>query len=222
MKLLALETATEYCSTALWLDGQVIQRSELAGQRHSSMLLPQCRELLAEAGLAFSAIDAVAFGQGPGSFTGVRIACSVAQGLAFGHGLPVVAVSSLRALGQAGERRLLTCQDARMGEVYVAAWQQEATGWLTIVAPTVCAAAEIPLPEGDGWIACGSGFAVYGESLQARLGGKTVLVDGTRYPQAARLAELAVEEFMAGSHIDPADAVPLYVRNRVALKISER
>lgn len=172
--------------------------------------------------MVFSGLDAVAFGQGPGSFTGVRIACSVAQGLAFAHGLPVVGVSSLLALGDETETRLFACQDARMGEVYAAAWQKSSAGWECVIEPVVCAADNVPVPEGDGWVGCGSGFAAYAEPLQVRLGKQLARVDSQRYPQAARVAALAADEYRAGRGMDPSDAVPLYVRNRVALKIVER
>ncbi len=221
-KILAVETATEYCSAALWLDGQITERCELAGQRHSTLLLPQCQQLLAEAGVAMSALDAVAFGSGPGSFTGVRIACSVAQGLAFGLDLPVIAISSLLALGRRDDVRVVTCQDARMGEVYYAAWHSTDDGWQAVISPVVCRADETPLPPGEGWLGCGSGFVAYQDQLFARLGQQLTQVQTERFPHALRIAELAADDWRAGRVQDAALVAPLYVRDRVARKICER
>lgn len=224
MKILAFDTATSQCTSALWLDGQVREISVHAGQTHSSLLLPHCRQLLDEAGLRLQALDGIAFGCGPGSFTGVRIACAVAQGLALGAGLPLVGIETLLALTRPTDgERVLTCLDARMGEVYCAAWMRDADGgWQTVGPTVVCAPGQAPVPDGAGWCGCGSGFSVYADELGVRFGERIVAVDGERLPSAGRIAELAQLELDRGGGVAPELALPLYVRDRVALKISER
>ena len=119
MKLLVLDTSTEWCSAALWLDGRVQARRVLAEQRHSSLLLPMVAELLRESAMSLRQLDGIGYGAGPGSFTGLRIACAVTQGLALGADLPVAGVSTLQSIAeQAGAERVLTVLDARMAEVY--------------------------------------------------------------------------------------------------------
>ena len=125
MRILALETSTEYCSAALWIDGQVAQSHVLAGHTHSDILLPTVKRLMEQAGLGFAQLDGVAFGAGPGSFTGLRIACGAAQGLAFAHDLPVVPVVSLESLAEQGDAdAVIAAFDARMGELYLAAYRR--------------------------------------------------------------------------------------------------
>ncbi len=223
MKILAFDTATSQCTSALWIDGHVREISVHAGQTHSSLVLPHCRQLLDEAGLRLQALDGIAFGCGPGSFTGVRIACAVAQGLALGADLPLVGIETLLALTRSADGdRVLTCLDARMGEVYCAAWMRGADGgWQTLGPTVVCAPGEVPVPDGAGWRGCGSGFSVYADALEARFEGCVEVVDGERLPSASRIAELAQHELGRGG-VAPELALPLYVRDRVALKISER
>ena len=140
MKILALDTSTEYCSVALWRDGDVDAREALAGRRHSELLLPMVDALLERHGLRLKGLDGIAFGEGPGSFTGLRIGCGVTQGLAFGAGLPVVGVSTLLALAEAARsRRAVCCLDARMGEVYHAAYARSDAGWEAVHVPSLCA-----------------------------------------------------------------------------------
>jgi tRNA threonylcarbamoyladenosine biosynthesis protein TsaB len=144
VKILALDTSTENCSAALWLDGAIASREVLAGQRHSELILPMVGELLAEAGIGLRALDGIAFGSGPGSFTGLRIGCGVAQGLAFGADLPVAGICTLLALAQgSGGDRVIGCLDARMGEIYHAVYERSANGWQTIHEPRLCAACAI-------------------------------------------------------------------------------
>ncbi|MDO8810732.1 MAG: tRNA (adenosine(37)-N6)-threonylcarbamoyltransferase complex dimerization subunit type 1 TsaB, partial [Gallionella sp.] len=133
MKILALETSTEYCSVALWQDGVIVERSELAGQKHSELLIAMLDALLKGAGLGVKAMDGIAFGMGPGSFTGVRIACGAAQGLAFGTGLPVAGICTLEALAEAsGKPRVIAALDARMGEIYHAAYEKRDGSWVGV------------------------------------------------------------------------------------------
>jgi tRNA threonylcarbamoyladenosine biosynthesis protein TsaB len=156
MRLLALETATHHLSVALWLDGQVAERSAVLPNGSSEWLLPNVRGLLAEAGIGMAALDGIAFGEGPGSFTGLRLAAGCAQGLAYGLDLPVLGIGTLAALAfAAGELQVYACLDARMNEVYVAAF---ANG-VEVMAPIVCPPEAAPIPAGADWVACGDGFA---------------------------------------------------------------
>ena len=229
MLLLALDTSSEYCSVALYRDGAVTAREELAGQTHSRRLLPMLDALLRETGVAVAAFDGVAFGAGPGSFTGLRIACGVAQGLAFAHDLPVVAVPSLEALAQAaGGPRVFCALDARMGEVYAAAYERAGPGWREVLAPGLYAPAEVPdLPATGGapgadWLGAGSGFAIADGALARRHAGRLAAVDGAARATAAAVAELGVAYLRRGRAVPAAAAAPVYVRDRVALKSSER
>ncbi len=222
-RLLAIDTATEACSAALWLDGEVREQYAVAPREHARRLLPMVETLLAEAGLALGDLDALAFGRGPGSFTGVRIAAGMAQGLAFSAGLPVVPVSTLAALAQGAasdtRRRLLTAIDARMGEVYWACYVAGTDGLVTPEGDErVCAPGEVPMPEGDGWYGVGSGWAAYAEPLVTRLGGVLAGSDGARYPRAGDVARLAAAAFERGEALPAERAIPVYLRDRVADK----
>lgn len=223
MKILALETSTEYCSVALWHDGAVSERCELVGQKHSEMLLSMLDALLQDAGLGIRDMDGIAFGKGPGSFTGVRIACGVAQGLALGANLEVVGVCTLEALAQAsGHDKVIAALDARMGEIYLAAYEKLEDAWTTVIAPCLCKAEDAPQVTGAAWYGVGSGFAVHGAALQARYGGQLNGFDAREMPQASAIAQLAAIEFAKGNAVDAALALPLYLRDKVALKTSER
>ena len=223
MKIIALDSSTELCSVALWLDGEVLLREELAGQRHSELLLPMVQDMLDEAGLSLNALDGIAFGEGPGSFTGLRIGCGVAQGLAFGADLPVVGVCTLLALAEAtGASRVVSCLDARMGEVYHAVYESTDGEWRTVVAPGLSLPQQSPELEGDNWTGSGNGFLVYGEILRGRYGNQLATVRSEILPHAASIAVLGAAQFKRGLGMDAAEAAPLYIRNKVALKSSER
>lgn len=225
LKILALDTSTEYCSVALWRDGDVDSRETRAGQRHSELLLPMVDELLAHNGLSVQSLDGIAFGQGPGSFTGLRIGCGVAQGLAFGAGLRVVGVGTLVAMAEASQAgRVVCCLDARMGEIYHAAYTRNGDGaaWHVALAPGLCAPADAPmLPPGD-WTGCGSGFAVHESALRQRYTGRLSAIMPDIHPHAREIARLAAREFEAGGGLPAEQAVPVYIRDKVALKSSER
>ncbi|MDO6385482.1 tRNA (adenosine(37)-N6)-threonylcarbamoyltransferase complex dimerization subunit type 1 TsaB [Uliginosibacterium sp. 31-12] len=218
MKILALETSTELASIALSLDGQIIQTRLSSPPAHSATLLPEIRQLLAGQGLALTALDGIACGIGPGAFTGVRLACSVAQGLALGADLVVHPVCSLLALAEAMNAREVYCaMDARMGEVYVAAYRREATGWVEVITPCCVAPNAAPLVPEGGWLGAGNAFAAYpalGEHLQSRVR----VPDAACVPDAAAIARLAGQ--IPG--VDPALVAPLYVRDRVAQTVAER
>jgi len=223
LNILALDTSSEWCSAALWLDGRVLSRDEAAGQRHSELILPMIDALLREAGLALAALDGVAFGAGPGSFTGLRIACGVAQGLAFGLGLPVLPVGTLEALAEAsGGQRAIAALDARMQEIYHAAYVREASGWREEHAPSLCRPGDAPPVRGGGWTGCGSGFAVYAEALRTRYADVMGEVRAELVPHARAIASIGARGLVAGRGLDPALAAPLYVRDKVALSVAER
>ena len=201
MNLLALETSTERLSIAILRDGVPFARDIDAGQRHSELAMPLLHELLAEAGVTLRDIDAIAFGQGPGSFTGVRIACGLAQGLALGIGKSLVPVPTQMALAaQTDAARVIVAIDARMGEIYFAAYQRDRTaavasdrGWQTRVAPMLVKPDALPPLEGDGWTAVGSGFdvaALSGE-LTARYRTQIANVIFGVLPRAIEVAQIA-------------------------------
>lgn len=223
MNLLAIETSTDWCSAALWLDGELAFREERAGQRHSELILSMIDGLLADAGANLADLGGVAFGAGPGSFTGIRIACGVAQGLAFAAGLPVAAVSTLECLAQAsGARRVIACLDARIGDVYVAACEREGDDWRALHAPAVCPPQQAPSVPGDGWTGCGSGFQAYGDALRVRYDGQLAQVLPEIVPHAREVAALGARAFARGEGVGAESAAPLYVREKVALSVAER
>ncbi len=223
LKVLALDTSTEYCSVAVIADGAIMSREVLAGQQHSELILPMVRQALSEGGLSLVQLDGIAFGAGPGSFTGLRIACGIAQGLALGTSLPVAGICTLEALAQeAGGGRIIAALDARMNQIYHAAYEEGVHGWQCITEPALCFPQDAPsVPDGN-WTGCGSGFDIYDQVLRARYD-KSIrhVVNGLR-PHARSIARLALPRFAAGEGIDPADAMPLYIRNKVALKEKER
>jgi tRNA threonylcarbamoyladenosine biosynthesis protein TsaB len=223
MRILALETSTEFCSVALWQDGLMSDRFEQAGQSHSKILLPMVDEVLRIGGTKLSGLDGIAFGQGPGSFTGVRIACGVAQGLAYGANLPVLGISTLLALAQsAGHNKVIAVLDARMAEVYHAIYEIGDGEWLTVSEPSLCLPQDAPPVEGGGWTGVGSGFIAHGEQLQQRYVKNLASIDEDAVPLASAIAQLAAPLFADGRGVVAAEALPLYLRDKVALKTSER
>jgi len=223
MKLLVLDTSTEWCSAALWLDGRIQARRVLAGQRHSSLLLPMVDELLRESDISLRQLDGIGYGAGPGSFTGLRIACAVTQGLAFGADLPVVGVSTLESIAeQTGAERVLTVLDARMAEVYWAAYRRDSAGWHGVVEPQLALPESVAVPAGGEWVGAGNGFAALGEVLRPRLAAALARIDDTLMPDAAAMAPLAAAAFARGEGMDAALAAPIYLRDKVALTVDER
>ena len=214
MRILGLETATHRLSVALWRDGEVVERSAFQPNSSSEWLLPAVRALLAEAECNLHEIDGIAFGAGPGSFTGLRLAAGCAQGLAYGLGRPVLGICTLEALAQAsGEEKVFACLDARMNEVYTAVY----AGGLEVQASEVLPPSEVRLPAGDGWVGCGDGFARYRDSLPV-----FACVREDVLPTAAAVVALAAPRFARGEGVDAAQALPLYVRDKVALTTAER
>jgi tRNA threonylcarbamoyladenosine biosynthesis protein TsaB len=223
MRVLALDTSTEYCSVALWKDGLVTERSDLVGQKHSELLMVMLDALLRDARVKLAQLDGIAFGKGPGSFTGVRIACGATQGLALGANLPVAGVCTLEALAEAsGKSRVIAALDARMGEVYHAAYEKHDDVWTVVSEPCLCKPQNAPSLSGVDWYGIGSGFAAHGVALNAKYAGQLQGEDGTTVPQAAAIAALGAAQFSLGHGVDAALALPLYLRDKVALKTSER
>ncbi len=222
MNLLALETATEACSAALAVDGEIRERFEVAPRGHSQLLLPMVDELMAEAAISIEQVDAIAFGRGPGAFTGLRIAVGVTQGIAFGAELPVVPVSTLAALAQGGESdKALAAIDARMNEVYWGAYQRNSAGQMVLCGEeSVLPAGEVPLPEGDGWVGLGTGWGSYSTTLAKRCGDQINGWNGESLPHAADVARLGIAGFNAGEAISAEQAIPVYLRDKVAWKKS--
>lgn len=222
MRLLAFETATRRLSVALWQDGELIERAGEIPNGGSEHVLPWAHELLAEAGLALRQLDGIAFGAGPGGFTGLRLACGVAQGLAYGLDLPVVPVSTLEALALAsGESDVWACLDARMNEVYSAAYRVEGNSVRQLMAPVCVPPAVAPAPTFAGGWGAGDGFAVYGPMLCER---KPDLrgVRASVFPTAAAVLRLAAPVFARGAAVSAVLAQPIYVRDKVALTSVER
>ncbi|HEX7370781.1 MAG TPA: tRNA (adenosine(37)-N6)-threonylcarbamoyltransferase complex dimerization subunit type 1 TsaB [Rhodanobacteraceae bacterium] len=226
MKLLAIETSTEACSVALLQDDHILDRSELAPRRHAELVLPMAEELLAEAGIARSQLDAIAVGQGPGAFTGVRLAISVAQGLAFALDIPVLPISSLAALAMQAPSNgaaILAAIDARREEIYAGTFRHGANN---LVEPLdrerVLAASDLNLPSADAWNVLGTGWGAYANAIHERLPAPPRWTDGTRYPQACDVARLAGPQFAAGKGVAPEDALPVYLRDKVALTLEEQ
>jgi tRNA threonylcarbamoyladenosine biosynthesis protein TsaB len=219
MKLLALDSATEACSAALLHEGGLIERYELLGRGHAERLLPMVDELLTEAGIGLAALDVIAFGRGPGSFTGLRIAAGITQGLAAGAQLPVLPVSDLAAVASAaarlsGKDRILVCMDARMGQVYWAAFDCRTAKPHALTEEAVAAPAEVVPPGGTNWFGAGHGFAAY-PALAANLGARLAGTAPELLPRASDIARLAAVDFAAGRGLPAAQALPVYLRNEV-------
>lgn len=239
MKLLAFELSTEACSVAVWVDGDVRERHEIAPRRHAELALPWAEALLAEAGVAKSQLDAVAVGRGPGAFTGVRLGVAIAQGIALALDRPAVPVSTLaalalraRALGADAETRVFAAIDARMREVYVAAFAFERgiDGGLhpralddeRVQPPDAVMLPDIDAgPVGD-WFGVGTGFAAESGALQARFASRLRAVDAEALPRAGDVAALARAAFLRGEAVAPELLEPAYLRNQVALTIAEQ
>ena len=218
MNILALETAADPGTIALWRDGEIIARCCAPARSNSETLLPLAEATLREAGLGFSDLGGIAFGAGPGSFTGLRVACGVAQGLAFARDLPLLGVGTLEAMAlESGFDRVIVLLDARMGEVYVGFFEDgQQRGEIGVYSPQ-----HVPLPETTGWLACGNALAAY-PLLRERLSPFVTRWQPELLPSAAGVARIAASRLARGEAIDPADAVPFYVRDKVAKTVAER
>lgn len=222
MKLLALDTATDACTVALHIDGEVRELFEIGAQNHSARLLPMIDELLAEAQLSLKQLDAIAFGRGPGSFTGLRIGAGVVQGLCFGVDLPAIPVSSLAVLAQgATAARVLAAFDARMEQIYFGCYTRAADGCMQLQgAEQVAAPSAVTLAAGDAWHGVGSGFDRYEAVLRPALAGRLGDWTPSAYPHARDVMTLALPMFARGEYVAAAQALPVYVRDEVARKMT--
>jgi tRNA threonylcarbamoyladenosine biosynthesis protein TsaB len=223
-RILAVETATEACSAALYIDGDVIQRYRLAPRQHVALILPFIDELFSEAGITVNQLDAVAFGRGPGSFTGLRIAAGITQGIAFGADLPVIPVSTLAALAQGASRqggatKVLAALDARMQEVYWGAFLRNDAGLMSLIGnETVCAPGSVIPPDDSDWQAAGDGWSSYRDALISSVGFEPAGYLDALKPQATDVALLGAAEFAAGGIVPAGQAAPVYLRDQVAAK----
>ncbi|HEX7341595.1 MAG TPA: tRNA (adenosine(37)-N6)-threonylcarbamoyltransferase complex dimerization subunit type 1 TsaB [Rhodanobacteraceae bacterium] len=226
MNILAIDTSTESCSVALLVGEQLLDRSELLPKRHAEHVLPMAESLLAEAGLARTQLDGIAVGRGPGAFTGVRLAVSVAQGLAFALDLPLVTVSSLAALAMdapADDADVLAVIDARMGEIYAGTFHRSKGGLVEAIGDEcVCKPDALVLPDAAAWNVIGSGWGEYADMLAAAWPSAPRWAEADHYPQARQVIRLAVREFAAGRTLSPEQALPVYLRDHVALTLRER
>lgn len=221
LKILAVETATAACSAALYIDGAIRERYRLAPREHALLILPMVDALLDEADVPVGALDAVAFGRGPGSFTGVRVAASVTQGIAYAADLPVVAVSTLATLAlgamrESGEPHVMAALDARMAEVYWGLYEQgEDALPLGLGEECVCAPRLAAMPKDGAWVAAGSGWGSYRRELMERAGPHITQFLVDLEPRAVDLVQLAVRAFRQGEILRPDQAVPVYLRDTV-------
>ena len=226
MKLLALDTTAEGCSAALWTEERVFERAIRSPRGHTQHLLPMVRELVAESGIQLTELDALAFGRGPGSFTGLRIATGVVQGLAYGLDIPVVPVSSLAAvaaqavrLGMAGEGEgIAVAFDARMGEVYWNCYRVQDGQPRASAEERVCAPGKVTLTEtADRWVGAGSGWTLVNQ-LSAVVVETVAESYADWYPQAVDIASLAIADWSEGAQVSAWEAAPVYVRDEITWK----
>ncbi|MCQ8105239.1 tRNA (adenosine(37)-N6)-threonylcarbamoyltransferase complex dimerization subunit type 1 TsaB [Methylomonas sp. SURF-2] len=227
MKLLAVETSTDACSAALFIDGEIREKFELAPREHTKLILPMIDSLMADAQLKPQQLDAVALSRGPGSFTGVRIATGVVHGIAFGADIPVVPVSTLAAIAQdffdrQPEDAAFVAMDARMHEIFWGVYRRNTLGLAKLLGhEAVTPAGEVSFPDLTG-AGVGSGWTVHGETLGALLGSRVKKIDSEVWPRAACIARLGAHDFANGLAVPVEQAMPVYLRDKVAKKQSER
>ncbi len=224
MNILALETSTEACSAALLTNELTVTRFEIAPRQHTGLILPMLEEVITEAGLSKSNIDAIAFGNGPGAFTGVRIATAVAQGLAFSLDVPVVPVSTLAAMAQQAmdfdqAEQVVTALDARMKEVYWSAFVKDAMGYAKeTIQAVVIPPQDVNMPKGNNWTAVGNAWEVYSSEFDDNLMQQITSVKETVYPAAREVAKIAQKHLAQGDIESIKKALPIYLRDTVAHK----
>jgi len=228
MNILAIDTSTEACSAALYIDGQLSSRYQLAPREHSRLILKMIDGLLVDANITVSDLDAIAFGRGPGSFMGVRIAAGVVQGIAFACDIPVIPVSSLKAIAlrayeESHVSQVLVAIDARMDEVYWAIYKMKQLNWSLdgdeqVISPDKIDLTDVLQQEEKNWVGAGTGWASYADRLlpASRFQLHSVLPECL--PSAEGIVKLAVEEFKLGNTVTAAEAIPVYLRNNVAKK----
>ncbi len=219
MKLLAIETATENCSAAILVDEEIFEINKVAPRKHNQLILSMCEKVLAESEIQLSQLDAIAFGRGPGAFTGVRLAASVTQGIAFAQDLPVVPVSTLAALAQEvkGYNTVFACIDARMQEVYVGAFQIVNGFMQPLTDEQVLKPEHVEFEKFDNYFGVGSGWKTYADVLLEKSNEK-IKYDPHALPQAKYIAVLGNQYYSEGNSVSAIDALPVYLRNNVAKK----
>ena len=232
MNLLSLDTSTEFLSLAIQAGDKLFTHHQYAGNASSELILPQIQALLDAANMQLKDLHGIAFGAGPGAFTGVRIACGVAQGLGFGANIPVVGVNTLLAVAQAsGADKVIVCLDARMGEIYHAAFQKTENSWHETLETQVCKPEAAPVLAAGAspiniqekqWVGAGSGWAVYGEVLAGIYDRNLSKIHPNMTPTAEAILQLANPIFAAGEAKPASEAMPIYIRNRVALTTLQR
>jgi len=222
MKLLAIETATEACSAALDIDNDCIKRFEIVPRQHTQLILPMIDQLLQEADIKLNELDAIAFGQGPGAFTGIRIAMGVVQGLAFAHDLPVIPVSTLAVLAQHSaidHTHIAAAIDARMQEIYWGLYKRNDSGVMeAITDDSISSPNDYPGATNSSWFGAGSGWKTYPEELQAKFNDNLIGFDADALPSAEDVIYLAKPIYIDNRAISIEEASPLYLRNKVANK----
>ena len=231
MKILAFDTATDACSCAVMDSGTIVSEHAVAPRLHTDLLLPMIDSVLAEAGVGLRSLDAIAFGRGPGSFTGLRIGCAVAQGLGLGADCPLVPVSTLQTVAAGMRRwrktrRVLVAFDARMGEVYWGGFRWDGRGMAPVFDESVVAPHAVRVPARGAWAAAGPGWAAYrdvlGKAVADRLGRPPGPVDAARLPDAVDMLDPALVALGAGRAVAPEDAAPVYLRSNVARAAPKR
>ena len=228
MKILAIDTATEGCSVCLWQDGESLSQLEVQARKHAELILPMIDNILDQAGVGLSQLDALAFGRGPGAFTGVRIATGVIQGIAYGTDLPVVPISTLRALAQRvySEQhadKVVSAFDARMQEVYIGAFKLDADALMQpVMDEMVIKPDQLKFNQviDADWVGAGSGWAVYENALTTSLGTELKHIYTDMITRADEIAVLAVTDYKLGKAVAADQALPVYLRNEVAWKKS--
>jgi tRNA threonylcarbamoyladenosine biosynthesis protein TsaB len=216
--ILALDTATEACSAALYAQGDITSRFQVDPRGHARNILPMVEALLNAAGLAIRDLDAIAFGRGPGSFTGLRIAAGITQGLAFAAELPVIPVSTLATLAQGAQNdEVLTAIDARMQEVYWGAFRRDRDGVMQpVIEEAVCPPQQVTCPGRGEWQARGSGWKAYAEALNDHCTGRILQYEPDALPHAADMIPIALQLYRQGRTVSAEQAVPVYLRDQVA------
>lgn len=227
MKILAIDTATEACSAALYVDGEMTSEYKLAPREHTQLILPMVDRLLVDSGFAVNQMDALSFARGPGAFTGVRIAAGIVQGLSYSAEIPVVPISTLAAIAagvyyQHGHKNVLSAIDARMGEVYWGAYHIEEDTYQLIDNELVSNVDSLPDLGMKNWVGAGTGWSEYFELLKSKYKLHDDLIYSNELPSAETIVKLAVQDFKRGKQMSAHQAQPIYLRDNVAKKKSDQ
>jgi len=227
-KILAIDSATDACSVALLAENHITEIFQMAPQQHGNLLLPMIEKLLTQAKLSLASLNALAFSCGPGSFTGIRIAAGIIQGLALSADLPVVPISTLQTMAQGAFReknatRVLVSLDARMHEIYWGVYQLNSNQIMQpVISDNLYHPTEIPIPSENNWLGIGNGWQIYGEILEKRCQDKVTNIDPNSYPHAQDMLAIALERYQQGSTVTAEEAAPLYLRDEGAWKKTSR